>query len=69
MAGAPGGGYDLRWEDMTFRDQILENQNWDPWEFAGPRTLKTVKLETFVHLSTPHSPLLTLTSHPHLSVY
>ena len=26
-AGAPGGGYDLRWQDMILRDQILEGQN------------------------------------------
>ena len=26
-AGAPGGGYDLQWQDMILQDQILEGQN------------------------------------------
>ena len=40
-AGAPGGGYDLRWEDMTIRGEILEGENCSPWEFSGPGTLET----------------------------
>ena len=75
-AGAPAGGYDLRWEDMILQDQILEGQNWDPWEFSGPRTLKkdspekmlsngTLESETGDICSPFHSPLPT--SHPHPS--
>ena len=30
----------LRWGKITIRDEILEGQNWGPWEFSGPGTLK-----------------------------
>ena len=30
----------LRWGDMTLQDKILEGQNWGPWGFSGPGTLK-----------------------------
>ena len=30
----------FRWVDMTLREEILEGQNWGPWGFSGPGTLK-----------------------------
>ena len=39
-ADAPGAGYDLRWEDITLRGEILEGQNWSSWVFSGPGTPK-----------------------------